>query len=58
VTFVFVGPTTVAFRVVDSPKMRVLPTDDVRDTEVTVAPLLPPPHPLRAKQDAIAASVK
>jgi hypothetical protein len=59
VTFVLAGPTTEAFRVVDWPKMSTLPTtDEEMDTVVTVAPLLPPPHPLKSKQGARTASVK
>jgi hypothetical protein len=38
--------------------MSVLPTDEMSDTDVTVAPLLPPPHPLRSKQGARNANVK
>jgi hypothetical protein len=58
VTLVLAGPTTVAVRFVDWPKMRVLPTEDWTDTEVTVAPLLLLLHPLRSKQGASAARVK
>ena len=58
VTFVLEGPTTVAVRFVDWPKMRTVPTDDWTETVVTVAPLLLLPHPLRSKQGTSAASVK
>jgi hypothetical protein len=57
VTSVLAGPTTVAVRVVDWPKMRVGPTDEVTLTDVTTAPLLLP-HPLKSKHGARIASVK
>jgi hypothetical protein len=38
--------------------MSTLPADEVRDTDVTVAPLLPPPQPLKNKQGAKTASVR
>src|SRR5271170_3645052 len=57
VTSVFAGPTTVAVRVVDWPKISVLPTDEVTDTEVTVAPLLLP-HPEISKLGTRTASAK
>jgi hypothetical protein len=58
VTFVLVGPTTVAVRFADWPKMRLLPCDEMTLTVVTTAPLLPPPHPLKSKQGARSASVR
>jgi hypothetical protein len=58
VTSVLVGPVTDAVSVVDWPKMSVFPIEELMKTEVTVAPLLLPPHPFKSKQGAMTASAR
>jgi hypothetical protein len=45
-TLVFVEPVTVAVSVLDWPRMRTVPTEDVTETVMTFAELLPP-QPLK-----------
>jgi hypothetical protein len=54
-TLVLVAPLTVATKVVDWPRMRTEPTEEVTETVTTLALLLPP-HPATQKENNVAAS--
>jgi len=54
-TLVLVAPLTVATKVVDWPRIRTEPTEEVTDTVTTLA-LLPPPQPTSQKENNVAAS--
>src|SRR4029077_9391318 len=55
-TMVLVAPLTTAASVVDWPRMRTPPTEEVTATVTTFA-LLPPPQPPSQKEKSVAASV-